>query len=399
LYWRALAPLAVDYSVGLHLVNEEGYLYGQADRLHPAGYPTSRWRENQYARDRRPVAAWPGTPPGRYDLLLFVYDPAENRRLEWLNEVGQPLGVTYRLATLQLEPAQQPAGPAEMVVTSLLPGLSTTAVFPWALDPPPGVASTGQAITFVVYWRAGSEPAHDYLARLRLLDPDGAPATETLWAPGGASFPTSQWRAGEIIRDSRSILLPPAYQNDPARPLPTGDYLLLLDLLDSGGRVQAKAVELARLQVVAPPRQFEPPPVAIPFQAQFGQVAALIGYDVSATSVASGESVTLTWHWQAGSGETISYITFVHLVGSDGRIVAQHDQPPLAGARPTPGWLPGEYLSDSATLILPAALPAGEYHFLLGLYDPASGQRLPRYEDDQVVGDHVRLPGAIRVGE
>jgi hypothetical protein len=399
LYWRALAPLAVDYSVGLHLVNEEGHLYGQADRLHPVGYPTSRWRATEYARDRRLLAAWPGTPPGRYDLLLFVYDPAGNRRLEWLNEVGQPVGVTYRLATVELEPARQPAEPAEVVVTSLVQSLSTAAVYPWALDPPPDAVDTGQAVTFVVYWRAGSEPSLDYLARLRLLDPGGLPVTEVAWTPGGASYPTSRWRAGEIVRDSRTLLIPPAYQNDPARPLATGDYLLLLDLLDGAGRVQVEAVELARLQVVAPARQFEPPPLTVALQAQFGQVATLIGYDLSATNLAPGESVTLNWHWQAGSGDGTSYSTFVHLLGADGRIVAQYDQPPLAGTRPTTGWLPGEYLSDSATLTLPSWTPAGEYRFLLGLYDPAGGRRLLRYEDDQVVGDHVVLPDPLKVHE
>jgi hypothetical protein len=42
-----------DYSVGLHLVDERGILYGQQDNMHPAyPHPTSRLRPDQYAQDR-----------------------------------------------------------------------------------------------------------------------------------------------------------------------------------------------------------------------------------------------------------------------------------------------------------------------------------------------------------
>jgi hypothetical protein len=398
-YWRALAPLAIDYSIGLHLVDEDGRLYGQADRLHPVGYPTSRWRVSEFARDRRPLLPWAGTPPGRYDVLIFVYEASSGRRLELLNEVGQPVGVTYRLASVQLEPPRQPPDPAEMVVTTHLQGNWMVPVTAWALDPPPETIDTGQVASFVLYWRAESAPAEDYIARLRLLAPDGAPAAVARWTPGRPAYPTSQWRAGEIVRDSRAFLIPAAYPDDPARPLVTGDYVLLLDLLDGGGRVQTEGVELAVLKVMAPSRTFERPEVMFPLEAQFEEVGTLIGYDLSATTLEPGDSLAVTWYWQAGAGVEVSYTTFAHLVGPDGRIYAQHDQPPLAGRRPTTGWLAGEYLSDSATFSLPEGAPAGEYLLLLGLYDPAGGRRLLRYEADQAAGDHVALPVTIRLLE
>jgi hypothetical protein len=398
-YWRALAPLDLDYSIGLHLVDEEGRLYGQADRLHPVGYPTSRWRTGEYARDRRPLLPWAGAPPGRYDLLIFVYEASSGRRLEMLNEVGQPVGVTYRLASIQLEPPRQPPNPAEMVVTTYLQSNWMVPVTAWALDPPPEEIDTGQVAPFVLYWRAESAPAGDYLARLRLLAPDGAAVAVARWVPGHPAFPTSQWRTGEIVRDSRAFLIPAAHPDDPARPLITGEYVLLLDLLDGGGRVQTDGVELAVLKIVAPSRSFERPQVMFPLQAQFEDVGTLIGYDLSATTLEPGDSLAVTWYWQAGAGTEVSYTTFAHLVGPDGRIYAQHDQQPLAGTRPTTGWLPGEYLSDSATLSLTADAPAGEYRLLLGLYDPATGRRLLYYEGGQAAGDHVELPGTIRLLE
>jgi hypothetical protein len=339
------------------------------------------------------------TPPPRYHLSLSVYEAGSGRRLELLNEAGQPLGVSYRLASLALSRPESVADPAQVVVARRLQSDWATAVTAWGLDPPPESVETGQAAPLVLYWQAVSTPAEAFTARLRLVGADGTAAAEARWAPGRHAFPTWQWRAGEIVRDSRVFLVPPAHQNDLARPLAGGDYALLLDLLDGAGRVQTDSLELAVLKVVAPPRHFEPPEMAFPLTVQFGQIATLIGYDLSVTTLAAADSLTVTWHWRAGPAAELSYTTFVHLVGPDGRIYAQHDQPPLAGTRPTTGWLAGEYLSDSATFTLPESAPAGEYRLLLGLYDPAGGGRLLRYEADRAAGDHVALPVTIRLLE
>ena len=45
--------------------------------------------------------------------------------------------------------------------------------------------------------------------------------------------------------------------------------------------------------------------------------------------------------------------------------------PPLDGARPTPGWWPGEYLADKHVV----SAPAGHYTLEVGLYDPVTRER------------------------
>ncbi|RLT46064.1 MAG: hypothetical protein DWI62_02450, partial [Chloroflexi bacterium] len=67
---------------------------------------------------------------------------------------------------------------------------------------------------------------------------------------------------------------------------------------------------------------------------------------------------------------------FVHVVAPDGTIIAQHDAVPANWARPTTGWLPGEYVSDLHELQLPANA-SGSYQVLVGLIDRATEQRLP----------------------
>lgn len=72
-----------------------------------------------------------------------------------------------------------------------------------------------------------------------------------------------------------------------------------------------------------------------------------------------------------------NYTVFVQLLNNAGQVVAQIDLPPLAGAAPTTTWLPGEILTDPYSLSLPPDLSPGRYRLITGLYDPASGARLP----------------------
>ncbi|MDQ7030688.1 MAG: hypothetical protein Q9O62_13360 [Ardenticatenia bacterium] len=82
----------------------------------------------------------------------------------------------------------------------------------------------------------------------------------------------------------------------------------------------------------------------------------------------------LTW---TGIGPVLDdYNVFTHLVGPDGRQVAQDDGPPVDGAMPT--WLfgPGEY-PDEHTIRVPEDLPAGRYRLRVGLYNLETLARLP----------------------
>ena len=73
-----------------------------------------------------------------------------------------------------------------------------------------------------------------------------------------------------------------------------------------------------------------------------------------------------------------------HGPNGDGRIIVQRDSQPLGGQRPTTSWLPGEFLRDPYALPLPVDLPPPPYRLIVGLYDPASGVRLPVGETDAI---------------
>jgi len=82
LYWEALSPDGRDYTVFVHLLNEAGELVAQSDGPPRGGtYPTSLWSDGEQIPDERAILLPPGTPPGRYTLLVGLYDPAGGARL------------------------------------------------------------------------------------------------------------------------------------------------------------------------------------------------------------------------------------------------------------------------------------------------------------------------------
>ena len=67
----------------------------------------------------------------------------------------------------------------------------------------------------------------------------------------------------------------------------------------------------------------------------------------------------------------------VFLLDAAGRLVAQHDGPPLEGASPTSTWQPGDLKYDIHPIPLPASLPAGTYQLAVKVYWYGDNQPLP----------------------
>jgi len=127
-------------------------------------------------------------------------------------------------------------------------------------------------------------------------------------------------------------------------------------------------------------------PLDVEFGTGAGSGIRLEGYRWQAGPGANELEVTL--RWRAAGHPQGDYQVFVHLLAGDD-LVGQGDGPPLDGRWPTLLWLPGLALDDVHRVPLPADLPAGRYDLLVGLYDPATGVRLPT----STGGDAVRLEG------
>jgi 4-amino-4-deoxy-L-arabinose transferase-like glycosyltransferase len=82
LWWEALAPMEADYTVFVHLVDEDGQLAGDGDGppLH-GGFPTTMWQPGDGVVDEHIVRVPPDVPTGDYVIVVGWYDPTTGARL------------------------------------------------------------------------------------------------------------------------------------------------------------------------------------------------------------------------------------------------------------------------------------------------------------------------------
>jgi mannosyltransferase len=134
-----------------------------------------------------------------------------------------------------------------------------------------------------------------------------------------------------------------------------------------------------------------------PANLEFAGGPRLTGYAYSPLVARRGETLFVTLEWQAAARMTVDYTVFTHVSNSDGQPVAQLDSQPASGTRPTSTWAPGETILDRRAILLPPDLPPGQYRVEIGLYDLATGQRLPLIAGSPQAGlDHPAL-GLVQV--
>ncbi|MCC7361868.1 MAG: hypothetical protein IT317_20460 [Anaerolineales bacterium] len=353
LYWRAQTPPRTDYAVTVQVWDTAGHLWAQSDAQHPGRQPTTRWRGDQYARDAHRLTLPLGTPPGTYRLMVGVYAPGAPP-LSVLDAERLPRGGYYALGPLTVtRAAAQPQWTQPPVANVGVLRLLELAAEPRAPRP-------GDDLTLTMLWQAPSPPPNLTLS-LGLLDARGNVVAETS-GPPSPEYPILDWRRNELVRAVAELRLP---ADADAAPGPL--RLAMVQHTVSTGAPIGLPVELPgyTFTVTALTRSYAEPPVAHRLNAAVGPAATLLGY---AVDPAAG---TVTLYWQAQARMDTRYTVFAQALGPDGALLAQADQEPLRGARPTTSWLPGEILTDPYTLPL-----TGAAQLSVGLYDPATGTRL-----------------------
>ena len=216
------------------------------------------------------------------------------------------------------------------------------------------------------------------MTSLALVDRNGESAGKLDSRPVGGTFPSTEWAAGQLVRDVYELEIDPAALN--------GNYRMQLSVKDARtGEVLALSgvpiLDLGGLSV-AFPRRFDVPAMQTRVDASFSDQAELLGYDVETPSgkglggVKRGEELTITLHWRARKRMPESYTVFLHFVDKQGRMVGQSDSPPVSGQRPTSSWAQGEVVSERRVVRVPVDTPVVEAVIKVGLYALTTGQRL-----------------------
>ena len=136
-----------------------------------------------------------------------------------------------------------------------------------------------------------------------------------------------------------------------------------------------------------------PRPSGAAVVAPLGDVALLLGSD--ATPARGANALDVTLYWLALRDIGANYKAFVHLLGPDGAVIAQHDGDPVGGYTPTSRWRAGELIADRHRIPLPSGLSSGEYGLKAGMYQPEPPRNLPvdpPTPDGRVDLGTVRLP-------
>jgi hypothetical protein len=130
----------------------------------------------------------------------------------------------------------------------------------------------------------------------------------------------------------------------------------------------------------------------------FDNTFRLTGADGLQAVAAPGDTLDLTFYWQAMRQPADNYAEFVHLRPAQAdKLVGQADGSPGPAGRPTITWdTPTETLvSPSFELKVPPDLAPGRYRIVTGLYDSSSGQRLSTAQGDSAPLETLTVTSSI----
>ncbi len=248
------------------------------------------------------------------------------------------------------------------------------------VDSPTTVATAGDAVTVVTYWRALQRLSNNYGLFLHLDAPNGETiATVDQTHPN--NIPTANWAPGLYVRAPLRFTIPPTAQ--PIR------YRLRVGIVEPKSHAWLSPnagtddiFEIGQLWVepATPVRAFSGP------RARFGDAVQLVGGQYDQTTK------TVTLHWQTDQPLAKEYTIFIHALDVNGTILDQVDGTPYQNQYPTSAWRPKQVIEDRRILPKLTAQSAQPSRLGIGVYDPATGVRLPASgTDGQALPDNALI--------
>jgi hypothetical protein len=362
--WESRAELPKDTFLTLELrAGEESSPIRVVEPLISTWYPATGVPAGKSGLAVIPVRLPLGIPPGKYAASLVPYRLHEEGDVEkWpgvepvsLGEVtvGEGRGFSRSLLTREFAPLVAPrAGP--LVLRA------------WWLSGEP--VRPGDPVQLDLLWEVARRP--DAPLSVSVDFRNGLSTIST--PPQAIANGAADWQPGMLLRTSHVLRAPRG----------RGDREYLVEpRLWVGGRpavwLPSLRLPVGAVRVKDRPHDEELPAGVSSADAGFGAVARLEGFTIGTATAKPGGTLPVTLYWRSGAETGDSYWVFLHLVDGSGRIVAQHDGPPAGGALPTDIWDPGEVITDLHEVALPADLVPGMYTLQVGLYLPATFERLP----------------------
>ena len=215
LFWQADAAPARDYSIFVHLTDENDILQAQRDSFPDKGNrPTSQWPLHALIVDPHLITVPQTAPaPARLRLDVGVYDYASGARL--------PVGDAdyWTLGYLSLQP---PPGDGVFPNSLFVNFDEQIALVGFEFDR--RSMQPGETLTLTLWWEALAAPPVDYKVFTHLVLPPEATWAQMDSDPQRGAAKTSTWQPGQQIEDTYELTLP---ANAPA-----GVYFVEIGLYD-----------------------------------------------------------------------------------------------------------------------------------------------------------------------
>lgn len=238
LLWQVDEAPSARWKVFLQVLDAGSHIVGQRDAEPLSGaVPITAWSPGETYKDHHGVLIEPGTPPGTYQLIAGMYDPATGARAV-VQETGETF-VQLGSITVHRPTHPLPAG----AVQPMFPDRVTIGPLTFlgydrhALGAPRQGAPipAGAPLHVALYWQAREQPADIWRFQLWMDD-----ALWVDWTPLGGGFSTDRWTAGDLIRDQVDGFLPAS--------LPAGRHHLRA-VLRPDGREESLSLNLGQFLV------------------------------------------------------------------------------------------------------------------------------------------------------
>jgi len=242
------------------------------------------------------------------------------------------------------------------------------------------------ALTLALRWRLPPSPhrgedgggVQRYGLTIRLLDVDGWPlaAHDTLLLDEQIR-PTDHWPVGQETTTYHVLPIPPSippltytltlglYEQTESGPRP-------LDLLDDQSAPQGHSLHLAIVRLTAPlgiagnPYQTTGGPSPLPQPAGLTDGLRLLGVALDRSTLAPGQSLFVTLHWQATRSPLPDLRPRLALMQRGQELAAAFSAPAL-GRYPTDRWQAGETVLEHRRLVVPPTAADGPADVILTL--------------------------------
>ncbi len=353
----------------VRIVDADGYVWA-GDEMRPRpGFEGASHRRRAVVEGEAVLMSPPGMPKGQYTLKMGFEDVGTGSAIgEFILPPDVDDITVERSNRLPVPGSVQPLVPLSFVVGNELELLG--------YDLSAEEIASGDTSWLTLYWQALTDVNRDYVVGVSVLDTRGREVAYWLGRPVYSSQATDQWEAGQIVQDPWRLEMP--------TDIAPGTYVLQLTLFDSETQAEVARLILEELSVMERRQVFEPPAVQSRVDVNLDDRAGLLGYDLRLQSISHEERLWLTLYWEAVGPMDVSYKVFVHVIGPDGTLLAQHDGSPAGGKIPTDSWVLGEFVTDEHMIGF-AAPPPGEYRLLVGMYDSVTGDRLSTAEGDTTI--------------